>query len=166
VARADCGAVNCRVESHRRNLVPCLLPRFQSTPILLAFAISSLPLIVNTETGPRGIPMIFEGGVHAQNTLHSLMHVPRLNIVTCKQLASTSGQQHELLHSQFVSCVASSIDHVECWNWKYELRIAGKVSNMFVQRNTLITPTPSQLTHFNNQYHFRDDLCQSDMQHL
>jgi len=30
---------------------------------------------------------------------------------------NTSWQQHELLHCQFVACVAASVNHVERWNW-------------------------------------------------
>jgi len=58
-------------------------------------------------------------------------------------VAHTSWQKHELLHGQFVSGVAASVDHVESWNGQHQLFVAGQVSNVTVQWHTLFTTISS-----------------------
>lgn len=50
----------------------------------------------------------------------------------------TSWQDHELLHGQFVTSMASTVDDVESWNWEDDLFVSGQISQVLVQWDSLL----------------------------
>ena len=61
----------------------------------------------------------------------------RQNHLTPAQQFLTCGQNHELLHSQLVAGMAATVDDVEGWHWQHQSLVAGQISQVLVQGNSL-----------------------------
>lgn len=60
------------------------------------------------------------------------------------QYEGTCGKDHELLHGQFVSSMAASIDNIECWDWQNDLLVSGKIGYVTVEGDSLEKENDSQ----------------------
>ena len=49
----------------------------------------------------------------------------------------TCGQNHELLHGQLVAGMAATVDDVEGWHRQHQSLVAGQISQVLVQGNSL-----------------------------
>lgn len=64
---------------------------------------------------------------------------------------STSWQDHELLHSQFITGMATTVDDVESWHWKDDVLVTGQIGDMLVQWNSLFGCTCFSNSQWNAQ---------------
>ncbi|RUP06152.1 hypothetical protein BC936DRAFT_140461 [Jimgerdemannia flammicorona] len=63
----------------------------------------------------------------------------RANLHRLGKRRSTGGKNHELLHSQLVTSMGTTVDDVEGRNWEnVRFLAAGKIRDMGIERNTLL----------------------------
>ncbi len=69
---------------------------------------------------------------HLQVMVHFGSHAHGLSKVLCSH-----GQDHEFLHGELVSGVASTINDVKSGYWEGDLLVSSQVSDMAIERNIL-----------------------------
>lgn len=78
--------------------------------------------------------------------LTPLIHLNQsFDVYGMRQYVGTCGKDHELLHGQFVSRVATSIDNIQCWDWQNDLLVSGKIGYVTVEGDSLAKERERQL---------------------
>merc|ERR1719394_884693 len=75
------------------------------------------------------------------------------------EAGGSKGKHHEFLHGKLIASMAATIDDIEAWNWHDDILDTSQISNMSVQRNSLVSSSSLAHSHTHSKDSISSKLC-------
>lgn len=101
-------------------------------------------LLVGLNVGGEATLISHSGSIQTELSLDDVLQVMvhlGAHLHGLSEAGGTSGQDHELLHGQFVASMAATVNDIESGHRQDDFLVASQIGNVFVQWNVLLGST-------------------------